>query len=211
MRNLRQFYIDGEWVDSLSTCEMAVINPATESVAGTISLGSSADVNRAVAAATRAFESWSEAAKEERLTLLEKLLEVYRGRFEEMAQAISTEMGAPITMSREAQADCGSGHIQGFIDALRTQKSREKLLNGDILTREPVGVCGLITPWNWPMNQIALKVIPALATGSTCILKPSEFTPISAALFAEMIHDAGFPAGVFNLVNGGGPTAGATL
>jgi aldehyde dehydrogenase (NAD+) len=211
MKDLRKFYIGGEWVKPVSTREMEVINPATEASIGAISLGSGEDVNRVVAAAKKAFETYCETGKEERLALLERLLEIYNDRYEEMAQAISTEMGAPITMSRDSQADCGVGHLQGFIDALRRQETRETLYNGDTLTREPIGVCGLITPWNWPMNQVALKVLPALAAACTCVLKPSEYTPVSAALYAEMIHDAGFPPGVFNLVNGNGPTAGAAL
>jgi aldehyde dehydrogenase (NAD+) len=211
MKDLRNFYIGGEWVKPVSTREMQVINPATESAIGTITLGVVEDVNRAVSAANAAFATYSQTSKEERLSLLEKLLEVYNHRYEEMTRAISMEMGAPITMSRDSQADCGAGHLQGFIDALRAQETRETLYNGDTLTREPIGVCGLITPWNWPMNQVALKVIPALATGCTCVLKPSEFTPVSAALYADMIHEAGFPPGVFNLVNGEGPIAGAAL
>ena len=211
MKDLRKFYINGEWVDPVASQEMELINPATEAPIGVIALGSVEDVNRAVAAANSAFGSYSQTTKEQRLALLERLLEVYNERFEEMAQAITAEMGAPITMSREAQTDCGAGHLQGFIHALREQETRATLYNGDILVREPIGVCGLITPWNWPMNQVALKVVPALATGCCCILKPSEFTPLSAALYAEMIHEAGFPPGVFNLVNGIGPIAGATL
>jgi aldehyde dehydrogenase (NAD+) len=211
VKDLRKFYINGAWVDPNSTREMAVINPATETQIGTIILGSAEDVDRAVAAAKEAFSTYSQTSKAERIALLEKLLEIYNDRYEEMAQAISTEMGAPISMARDEQADVGAGHLQGFIDALRAQETRETLANGDTLLREPIGVCGLITPWNWPMNQVALKVLPALATGCTCVLKPSEFTPLSAALYAEMIHDAGFPPGVFNLVNGDGPTTGATL
>jgi aldehyde dehydrogenase (NAD+) len=211
MKDLRKFYINGEWVDPISSEQRDVINPATESKVAIITMGSVEDVEKAVAAANMAFPEYAQTEKAERLALLEKLLEIYNERYEEMAQAITTEMGAPISMSREAQADCGSGHLQGFIDAMRAQEERVMLYNGDILVREPIGVCGLITPWNWPMNQVALKVIPALASGCACILKPSEFTPLSAALYAEMIDAAGFPAGVFNLVNGDGPTAGATL
>jgi aldehyde dehydrogenase (NAD+) len=211
MRNLSPFYINGEWTEALSRDEMPVINPASEKPIGAIRLASPADVDRAVEAANAAFESFSTTTRAERLALLERLLEIYAERFEEMARAISLEMGAPITMAREAQADAGAGHLQGFIHALKEQESRLTLYNGDTLLREPIGVCGLITPWNWPMNQVALKVIPALATGCTCVLKPSEYTPVSAALFADMIHDAGFPAGVFNLLNGAGPVAGAAL
>ena len=211
MMTLDQFYIDGAWVDALSTSLMPVANPATNTQIGTLSLGSVADVDRAVNAAKRAFESFSRTSKDERMDLLERLLEGTRARKEDLAQAITTEMGAPITMSREAQADCGIGHLEGFIAALKTQDDRETLPNGDILTREPIGVCGLITPWNWPINQIALKVIPALATGSTCVLKPSEYTPLSANIYAEIIDEAGYPKGVFNLVHGDGPTVGAAL
>jgi len=211
MKDLRKFYINGEWVDPYASQEMEVINPATEAPIGAITLGSVEDVDRAVAAANLAFATYSQTTKEERLELLEKFLEIYKQRFEEIAQAITTEMGAPITMSRESQTDCGVGHLQCFIDALREQETRETLNNGDTLVREPVGVCGLITPWNWPINQVALKVVPALATACTCVLKPSEFTPLSAALYAEMVHAAGFPPGVFNLVNGVGPVAGAAL
>ncbi|MBT8065149.1 MAG: aldehyde dehydrogenase family protein [Gammaproteobacteria bacterium] len=211
MKDLRKFYIGGEWVIPLSDSEMDVINPANETKIATIGLGSVEDVNRAVAAAKAAFDDYGRTPKAERLALLKRLGKIYRSRYEEMAQAMTAEMGAPISMSREAQADCGIGHLEGFIDALESQQSREVLPNGDTLVREPIGVCGLITPWNWPMNQVALKVLPALAAGCSCVLKPSEFTPISAALYAEMIHDAGFPPGVFNLVNGDGLTAGATL
>jgi len=187
MKDLRKFYINGEWVEPESSREMDVINPATEAKFATITLGTVGDVDRAVAAAKAAFPAYSRTSKEQRLVLLNRLLEIYTQRFEEMAQAITTEMGAPISMSREAQADVGTGHLQGFIDALSAQPERETLYNGDTLVREPIGVCGLITPWNWPMNQVA------------------------AALYAEMLHDAGFPPGVFNLVNGDGLTAGATL
>lgn len=211
MKDLRKFYINGEWVDPEANQEMDVINPATESPIGVITLGSASDVDRAVAAAVAAFPGYSQTTKEQRLALLERFLAIYQERFEEVAQAISAEMGAPITMAREAQADAGAGHLQGFIDALRHQETREILSNGEILVREPIGVCGLITPWNWPMNQVALKVVPALATGCCCVLKPSEFAALSAALYAEMIDAAGFPPGVFNLVNGEGPVAGATL
>ena len=192
MMDLRKFYINGEWVKPESNHEMEVINPATERGFATITLGTAGDVDRAVSAAKAAFPAYSRTSKEQRLVLLNRLLEIYKQRFEEMAQAISTEMGAPISMSREAQADVGSGHLEGFIHALVTQEQREILYNGDTLVREPIGVCGLITPWNWPMNQVALKVLPALATGCTCVLKPSEFTPLSAALYAEMLHEAGF-------------------
>lgn len=211
MLDKRKFYINGQWVDPLQPNDLEVLNPATEKPIAVISMGTAADVDRAVAAAKKAFESYSRTSVEERLTLLEKLLAVYRRRYDEMARTITLELGAPITMSTQQQADVGVGHLQGFIDALKSIHMREDLPNGDLLVREPIGVCGLITPWNWPVNQIALKVIPALATGSTCVLKPSEFTPLNAMLYAEMVHEAGFPAGTFNLINGDGPSVGAAL
>ena len=211
MLDKRKFYINGEWVAPLVTNDLEVLNPATEKPVAVISMGSAADIDRAVAAAKTAFATYSRTTTEERLALLEKLLSIYKRRYEEMAQTITLELGAPLSMSREQQADVGVGHLQGFIDALKRLHSREVLPNGDVMLREPIGVCGLITPWNWPINQIALKVVPALATGSTCVLKPSEFTPLNALLYAEMVHEAGFPAGTFNLVNGDGPNVGAAL
>ena len=211
MQNLTKFYIGGRWVEPLSSATLPVMNPATEAQIGTVAMGNAADVDRAVAAAKAAFEGFSATSKLVRLDLLYRLKAVTERRFEDLAQAMRMEMGAPITMARAAQADAAIGHLQGFIDALEELEERKVLASGDILLREPIGVCGLITPWNWPMNQIALKVIPALATGSTCILKPSEHTPISAMIYAEIIHEAGYPPGVFNLVNGDGPTVGAAL
>ena len=211
MSNLKQFYINGKWVTPNSKIEFPVLNPANNSQVGTIILGNQVDVDNAVAAAKEAFKTYSKITKEDRLKLLNNLLKITKERFEELAQAITTEMGAPITMSREAQADAGVGHLEGFIEALENSKEREELGNGDTIVREPIGVCGLITPWNWPINQIALKVIPALAAGSTCVLKPSEHTPLSATLYAEFIDAAGFPKGSFNLVHGDGPTVGSAL
>lgn len=207
----RTFYIGGEWVDPSTPNDLEVLNPATEMPVAVISMGSAADIDCAVAAAKKAFASYSRTSVELRLALLEKLLSIYKRRYEEMVATITMELGAPVTLAREQQADVGVGHLQGFIDALKRLKTREVLSNGDVVLREPIGVCGLITPWNWPINQIALKVVPALATGSTCVLKPSEFTPLSAMLYAEMIDEAGFPAGAFNLVNGDGINAGAAL
>jgi aldehyde dehydrogenase (NAD+) len=211
MLDKRKFYINGEWVAPLVANDLEVLNPATEKPVAVISMGSAGDIDRAVAAAKKAFATYSWTTTEERLALLEKLLAIYKRRYEEMAQTITLELGAPLSMSREQQADVGVGHLQGFIDALKRLHTREVLPNGDVMLREPVGVCGLITPWNWPINQIALKVVPALATGSTCVLKPSEFTPLNAMLYAEMVHEAGFPAGSFNLVNGDGLNVGAAL
>lgn len=211
MNNLNKFYIDGAWVDPISATRFPVKNPANNAQIGEVMLGSSADVDSAVAAAARAFVTFSRTSKEERLALLERLAVIFSDRLEEMAQAITTEMGAPIDMSRAAQAGCGINHIRAFAKALKDQPERETLENGDVLVRDPIGVCGLITPWNWPINQIAQKVVPALAVGATCVLKPSEYTPLSAALFAEFMHEAGYPAGVFNLVFGEGPTVGAAM
>ncbi|MFY0312292.1 aldehyde dehydrogenase family protein [Leisingera sp. D0M16] len=209
--DLQKFYIGGAWVTPHSSREFPVLNPATEERIGTIILGDETDVNAAVAAAKEAFGSFSRTTREERIALLEKLLEISKDRREVLAQAMRAEMGAPISMARDAQADSGIGHLEGILEALKTQELRETLPNGDTLVREPIGVCGLITPWNWPVNQIALKVLPALATGCTCVLKPSEHTPVSAAVYAQMIHDAGYPAGVFNLIHGDGPAVGAGL
>ena len=211
MDNLKKFYINGEWVDSISSNTFSVINPATEAQIGAISLGGKKDVDMAVTAANNAFKVFSKSNKEERLKLLRKLRQITSERYEDLAQAISKEMGAPITMSRNAQTDAAIGHLDGFIDALEELEERLILKNGDILIREPIGVCGLITPWNWPINQIALKVLPVLASGCTCVLKPSEHTPLSAMIYAEMIHEAGYPPGVFNLINGDGPTVGSAL
>ena len=211
MENLKNFYINGKWVKPTSQITFPVLNPATEAQIGTIILGNTADVDLAVVAANNAFETYSQTNKSERLSLLAKLLKATDDRFEDLAQAMSKEMGAPISMSRAAQADAAVGHLRGFIDALKDLKEREVLRSGDIKLQEPIGVCGLITPWNWPMTQIALKVIPALATGCCCVLKPSEHTPISAMIYAEIIHEAGYPAGVFNLVHGDGLTVGAAM
>ena len=184
MQNLDKFYINGEWVTPHSEREFAVTNPATEQRIGTIRLGDEHDVDHAVAAATTAFATYGHTSKAERLEVLASLLVETRKRMEDMAQAMTAEMGVPISFSRSMQADAAVGHLEGFIDVLNAQHERETLDNGDIVVREPVGVCGLITPWNWPINQVALKVIPALATGCTCILKPSEYTPVSAMIYA---------------------------
>jgi aldehyde dehydrogenase (NAD+) len=211
MDNLLKFYIGGQWVAPASDATIPVLNPATEAQIGSVAMGNAADVDKAVAAAKAAFESFSQTSKADRLALLHRLKTVTEKRIEDLAQAMRMEMGAPISMARDAQADAAVGHLQGFIDALETLEERTTLANGDVLMREPIGVCGLITPWNWPMNQIALKVVPALATGCTCVLKPSEHTPVSAMVYAEIIHEAGYPAGVFNLVNGDGINVGSAL
>ena len=211
MDNLQKFYIGGQWVAPASDATMPVLNPATEAQIGSVAMGNAADVDKAVAAAKAAFESFSQTSKADRLALLHRLKTVTEKRIEDLAQAMRMEMGAPISMARDAQADAAVGHLQGFIDALETLEERTTLANGDVLMREPIGVCGLVTPWNWPMNQIALKVIPALATGCTCVLKPSEHTPVSAMVYAEIIDEAGYPAGVFNLINGDGANVGSAL
>ena len=211
MDKLLKFYINGEWVDPLSTDKMPVLNPALAEQVGEVALGNDADVDRAVAAAQAAFEHYSQTSKADRLALLGRIREVTARRFEELAQAMRLEMGAPITMARDAQADAAIGHLDGFVAALKKLEEQERFANGEVLLREPIGVCGLITPWNWPMNQLVLKVIPVIATGCACVLKPSEHTPISAMLYAEILQEAGVPAGVFNLVNGVGPVVGSAL
>ena len=206
----RQFYIDGRWVDPVEPRELKVINPANEAVAGVISMGSAADVERAVGAARRAFEGYSRTTAPERRALLERILEGYKSHYDEIATAISDEMGAPIKLARESQAAVGVGHLTAMIEVLQRFKFEETHGAARLLL-EPVGVCALITPWNWPINQIAAKVVPALAAGCTMVLKPSEFSPFSAVLWTKVLHEAGVPAGVFNLINGDGPTVGAAL
>ena len=206
-----RFYVGGEWVDPLGRESMAIMNPATEERIGTVSLGSADDVERAVKSATVAFETFGRWSKADRLALLRRIRELTAERREDLAQAISLEMGAPITMAREMQAEAGVGHADGFIEALDAQEERWTLSNGDTLLREPIGPAGLITPWNWPINQIALKVLPALATGCPAILKPSEHTPLSAVVFAEILHEAGVPAGAFALINGTGAQVGDAI
>lgn len=206
----RQFYIDGRWVDPVEPKQFQVINPATETVAGVISMGGPKDVDRAVAAARRAFDRYSRTTTAERAALLERMLAVYKAHEGEIAQAISTEMGAPIGLAKSAQAPSGSGSISAMIDVLKTFKF-EEVQGGIRLVQEPVGVCALITPWNWPMNQVAAKVVPAIAAGCTMVLKPSEFAPLSAILWAQVMHEAGTPAGVFNMIIGDGPQVGAHL
>ncbi|HZE42307.1 MAG TPA: aldehyde dehydrogenase family protein [Steroidobacteraceae bacterium] len=206
----RQFYIDGAWVGPVEPKELKVINPATEEVAGVISMGSSKDVDRAVMAARRAFDSYSSTSPAERLALMERILAAYKAHYDEIAQAISIEMGAPITLSKGSQTGVGVGHISAMIEVLKNFKFEE--MHGTVrLVQEPVGVCALITPWNWPMNQVAAKVVPALAAGCTMVLKPSEYSPFSAIIWAKVMHEAGVPAGVFNLINGDGVSVGAPL
>jgi len=210
MKECMQFYINGEWVDPIDPKSLDVINPATEEVIGKIAMGNSQDVDKAVAAAKEAFESFSQTTKEERLALMGKILEVYQSRYDEIAETISSEMGAPLWLSKAAQAATGAGHFGTFMEVLKNYNFDEDK-GTTRLRKEPVGVCGLITPWNWPINQIACKVAPALAAGCTMVLKPSEVSPLNAVIFAEVLHEAGVPAGVFNLVNGDGLSVGEAM
>jgi len=210
MREYLKFYINGEWVDPVEPKTLDVINPADASVCARISLGSEADVDRAVAAAKQAFKTFGFSSREERIALLERCIEAYKARYNDIAEAIRLEMGAPKQLAEGAQAFVGQGHLQQALDVLRNYDFEEDLGAHRVL-KEPIGVCGLITPWNWPINQIACKVAPALAVGCTVVLKPSEIAPLSAQLWTEVMHEAGVPAGVFNMVNGDGPTVGAAL
>ena len=206
-----QHYIDGRWVEPVVTgARFPVIDPATESQVAEICMGSAADVDLAVAAACRAFPGFSATPLEARLDALRRINEVFKRRFDEMADAITTEMGAPRDMAREAQAAAGPGHIEATIKAAQ-QLDWEVRIDGSNVVREPIGVCGLVTPWNWPINQILAKVAPAIAAGCTMVLKPSEQAPLSAQLIAEFIDEAGLPAGVFNLVHGNGPSVGHAM
>jgi aldehyde dehydrogenase (NAD+) len=206
----RKFYIDGQWVAPAAPNDFNVINPATEEPAGVISMGSAPDVDRAVAAARRAFDSFSQSTGGERRALLQNILRVYKKRYADVANAIRDEMGAPAKLANGSQAGIGVGHISAMLDVLETFEFEERRGTTRLML-EPVGVCALITPWNWPINQVAAKVVPALAAGCTMVLKPSEFAPFSAIVWAEVMHEAGVPAGVFNLINGTGIEVGAAL
>ena len=210
MKNQTRFYINGEWVEPSTRNTLDVINPATEKVIGSVALGSEKDVDKAVAAARVAFDSYSQTSQEERIELLEKIIDCYKARMDDVAATISAEMGAPINLAHSAQVPMGLDHLVTTLDVLREFKFEENFGSSRVI-REPVGVCGFITPWNWPLNQITCKVAPALAAGCTMVLKPSEIAPFNAILFAEILDAAGVPAGVFNLVNGDGPTVGAAL
>lgn len=210
MREALQFYIGGRWVDPAAPSTLDVINPATEQVAGRISLGGRRDVDDAVAAARAAFPSFSQTSRDERLALLGRIAEQYNARYADIAAAITEEMGAPSTLSQQAQAATGVAHLQTAIAVLKNFIFQETR-GSTTIVKEPIGVCGFITPWNWPINQIATKVFPALATGCTMVLKPSEIAPFSAIIFAEVLDAAGVPPGVFNLINGDGPTVGAAI
>jgi len=211
MLEKRDFYINGQWVAPEKANDYNVIDPSTEEVCAVISLGDQADTDAAVAAAKAAFPDWAYVDKSEKMALLKKLLEVYNDRAEEMAQAMSMEMGAPIDMSRANQVGAGSWHLEGFMKAFETFEFERDFNATEKTLLEPIGVTALITPWNWPMNQIVLKAVPAIAVGCTTILKPSEIAPLSGLLFAEFMHEAGFPAGVFNMLNGDGVGVGSQL
>ncbi|WFU15974.1 aldehyde dehydrogenase family protein [Bradyrhizobium sp. CB3481] len=205
-----KFYVDGAWVDPATPATLGVVNPATEETFAQISLGSKADVDRAVTAARRAFATYSETGVEARLSWLRRIIEGFKARLPELARTMTLEMGAPITFATERQATVALFHFEEAARVLAQYRFEERMANG-VVRREPIGVCGLITPWNWPLNQVASKVAPALATGCTVVLKPSEIAPLSAMLFAEIVDDAGVPPGVFNLVNGDGPTVGEAI
>lgn len=210
MRDMLKFYIDGKWVDPVTPNPFPVVNPATEEVCGHISLGSAADVDKAVAAAKRAAGAFATTSRDDRIALLESILASFAKRHDDVATAIMEEMGAPWKLAKYAQAASGPQHIQATIDALKTLEFEQRHGSTQLI-KEAIGVCALITPWNWPINQIAVKVAPALAAGCTMVLKPSEIAPFDAVIFAEILDDAGVPAGVFNLVNGDGPTVGVAL
>ncbi|MEZ4333825.1 MAG: aldehyde dehydrogenase family protein [Myxococcota bacterium] len=210
MQKKLQFYIDGRWVDPLDARKGLVVNPATEEPIAEIALGSAKDVDLAVQAARRAFPAFAATSREQRLDLLESIVAVYQRRYDELVETISREMGAPVWLSKAAQAGTGLGHLKVMIEVLKGY-AFDRMQGKTLITREPIGVCGLITPWNWPINQIMCKVAPALAAGCTMVLKPTEVAPLNAILVAEILHEAGVPAGVFNLVHGDGPTVGSAI
>ena len=210
MREYLKFYIDGQWVDPAELKLLDVENPATEEVAGRIALGNAADVDTAVKAARRAFAGWSRSSIAERIELLETIQAEYAKRTADLAAAVTEEMGAPASLAAGPQVGLGSGHLASAIEILASFPFEEKLGNATI-RREPIGVCGFITPWNWPLNQIAVKVFPALAVGCTMVLKPSEVAPFSGQIFTEIMHAAGVPAGVYNMIHGDGPGVGAAI
>jgi aldehyde dehydrogenase (NAD+) len=210
MREYLKFYIDGKWVDPVRPNTLDVENPTTEQVSGKIAIGSAVDVDLAVQAARKAFLTWSQTSREERLELLQTIMAEYQKRSSDLADAVNEEMGAPPSLAAGAQVAMGMGHLSTAIDALKNFQFEEQF-GSTLVVKEPIGVCGLITPWNWPINQIACKVFPALATGCTMVLKPSEVAPYSAQIFTEIIDAAGVPAGVYNLVYGDGPGVGVAL
>jgi aldehyde dehydrogenase (NAD+) len=210
MREYLKFYIDGQWVEPVSLKTLDVINPATEEVVGKIALGGEADVDKAVKAARKAFATWSQTSREERLDVMQRVLAEYQKRFGDLANAVTEEMGAPASLAQRAQVPSGMGHLATAIGILKDFKFEEDR-GSTMIVKEPIGVCSFITPWNWPLNQIMCKVAPALATGCTMVLKPSEVAPFTGQIFAEIMHEAGVPAGVFNLVHGDGLGVGVPL
>ncbi len=210
MRDYGRFYIGGQWVEPVEPKTLEVINPATEAVCGRIAIGGAADVDKAVAAARKAFPAWSRASRQDRIALLEAILAEYQKRFGDLCAAVTEEMGAPASLAQRAQVPSGMGHLKTAIDVLKGFEF-EQDRGTTLIVKEPIGVCGFITPWNWPLNQIVCKVAPALATGCTMVLKPSEVAPFSGQIFAEVLDAAGVPAGVFNLVHGDGPGVGVAL
>ena len=210
MKEMHKFYINGKWVDPLSSDTIEVINPSDESVIGTVSAGTKEDIDLAVAAAKEAFKSFGLSSKEERVSLLENIISEYENRSEELAKTISQEMGAPLWLSNVAQVTSGLSHFRDTLEVLKSFEF-EKSENEYIVRKEPIGVIGMITPWNWPMNQMCTKVASAIASGCTMVLKPSEITPFCSIIFAEILDAAKVPFGVFNLVNGVGPIVGAAL
>jgi aldehyde dehydrogenase (NAD+) len=210
MREYTQFYINGEWVDPSEPNSFDVINPANEDVCAHIALGNEADVDKAVAAAKTAFQTFGWSTREERMEILERVIAAYQNHYAEIAAAISEEMGAPTKLATDAQAAAGLGHLMQALEVLKTFAFEEDLGPHRVI-KEPIGVCGMITPWNWPLNQITCKVAPALAVGCTMVLKPSEVAPLSGYVFTQVMHEAGVPAGVYNMVNGDGPGVGTAL
>lgn len=210
MVNRMQFYIDGAWIDPASMKTARTVNPATAEEIHELALGSKADVDKAVTAARRAFDSFSQTTREQRMSILTKVLDIYKDRAKEIGDSISDEIGAPLAMAEQKQAGSAIAHLATTLDVLKNYSFEERI-GSTVVVREPIGVVGMITPWNWPINQIACKVAPALAAGCTMILKPSEFAPTCALIFAEILHEAGVPKGVFNLINGLGPDVGAAM
>lgn len=210
MSHAQQFYIDGQWVQPSGSRTLGVVDPSTEEVFETIALGEQADVGKAVAAARAAFPAFAATSKQERLALMRRLLEAYKARYDAVAETLSREMGAPTTLAHRAQAAMGTAHLAKMIETLENFHF-EELRGTTLVAKEPIGVVGMITPWNWPINQIMCKVAPALAAGCTMVLKPSEIAPLNAVIFAEAMHEAGVPKGVFNLVQGDGPTVGEAI
>jgi aldehyde dehydrogenase (NAD+) len=210
MRECLKFYIDGKWIDPAELKTVNAVNPATEQVSGKIALGSAADVDKAVRAARKAFAGWSRTTREQRLEVLSRILEEYQKRSGDLAAAITEEMGAPKGLAGGFQVGLGAGHLNTAIEVLKKFKFEEQR-GATLIVKEPIGVCGMITPWNWPINQVTVKVFPALATGCTMVLKPSQESHFSAQVFAEILHAAGVPAGVFNLIQGKGSVVGAAM